>query len=573
MSKLRNSVYYQFRSIDNPGTVLQEGTRTLGTISITTGIDSIPTLSLTIPLEDLPAAEGNAIAAGEYVEPRLQRYFMIVYFNIGGVQKYRFQGTIDKMNIDYANYVVQLSLSHTVARMREWAMPVNYSVKRKRVEDVVSENGAALGYSNPPVIDSEGNDNFSMQSYNRSIKFVFADDGSKDVLVTMTFGANNKLEALSELLNNTEDLHFAVDLAAEEDTVIISSFTQSDCTKAIITPHVYTAEDCEEEDLSQYVTMLTEPKFNVDYTNHFNRAIVFCGDIQDGVNHLTLEQYYVAPGSNDTPNLQPLPGFPVGKYEYELNQLPETAWDPDNGKKINNEKIYKNFEIIAYSKNGNREFYVEDSEQMARDKNIILNTVYNFNDLYPIPNLNADIDDDGEMEELVITDGDRLEIVRQAYLRAVRKLKAQRPQRIYQMNTTALPIGVSDGDRIRFEYSKSVRIPDDECNEFTEKKIVNINECLYMTKRTITFDSALNEINTVTLDAELRPKDISATEVELQEAATGLLEELPVTHANLGVRTYGDKYYREYASKGLGALNLPSILPSILAPSTGMGPS
>lgn len=288
MNKLRNTVYYEFRTIDEPGVVKKTGTRLLGKTTINTGIDSVPTLAMTIPLEDLPTDELATIGSGQYTEPRLQRYIIIVYFNIGGVQKYRFQGTVDKMNIDYASYSVSLTLSHTVARMREWAMPVNYSVKNKRVEDIVNESGAALGYSNPPIKDDQGRDNFSMQSYDRTIDFQFADDGSRDVRVTMTFGANNKLEALAELLNNTEDLHFAVDLSKERDTVIISSFSE-ECTSTVISPYTYEEEECENDDLSEFVTMLTEPKFNVDYTNHFNRAIVFCGDIQDGVDHLTLE--------------------------------------------------------------------------------------------------------------------------------------------------------------------------------------------------------------------------------------------------------------------------------------------
>ncbi len=38
-----------------------------------------------------------------------------------------------------------------------------------------------------------------------------------------------------------------------------------------------------------------------------------------------------------------------------------------------------------------------------------------------------------------------------------------------------------------------------------------------MTRRVITFDSELNEINTITLDRELRSRDISAVEIELRE--------------------------------------------------------
>lgn len=42
-----------------------------------------------------------------------------------------------------------------------------------------------------------------------------------------------------------------------------------------------------------------------------------------------------------------------------------------------------------------------------------------------------------------------------------------------------------------------------------------------MTKRTITFDDDLNEINTITLDRELRSRDVSAVELGLRALAAG----------------------------------------------------
>lgn len=546
-SGLRQTVFYEFRSIDDPNVIVSTGTRLLGTTTINTGIDTIPTMTMTIPLEDLPTDELERLEQGVYIEPRLQRYNVVVYFQTEGSLKYRFNGTIDKLTIDYANYSVSMDLSHRVARMREWAMPINFSVKNVSVLDIVGPRYAALGYPNPPSNNADGSPNFSMQTYDQVVYFdgLFTTESSdvastQDLMtkVTMTFGANNKLSALSELINNTEGLHFFVDLNAPNDRVIFISERSTYCANVIVSPYRYEKEECEETDDNFFVTMLTEPKFNVDYTNHFNRAIVFCGDIQDGVNHLTLEEL------NGT---APIEGFPVGMYEYELNTQPDTEWD-ENGKKINNEKIYKNFEILAYSKNGNREFYVEDTEQLKRDSNIVLNTTYNFNDLYPIPNLKQDIDEDGEMEELVITDGDRSQIISQAYQRAVRKLKAQRPQRAYQMNTSALPSWIWDGAKIHLLYSKTVNVPDEEeCGDFKKRKIVNIDECLYLTKRTITFDSALNEVNTITLDSELRTKDVSATEIELREAAIEQgIGTTGVPHANLGSSTTKDTQYRTY---------------------------
>lgn len=556
MSKLRNTIYYEFRTVDQPDAVVKTGLRTIGPISITTGVDSVPTMALTIPLEDLPDSELEKIENGTVVEPRLQRYNITVYIQSEGRLKYRFNGTIDSVKVDYANYSVALTLSHKIARMREWPMPANYCVKSKPISEIVSNMGAALGYSAPPVGNGQ---NFTMQSYNQEVWFKFANQETANVSVTMAFGSSNKLAALSELLKNTESLHFAVDLSATQDTILISAFDRESCSdNTLISPFPFEADECTESPY-HYVTMLTEPVFDVNYTDHFNRAIVFCGDVQDGVNHLTL-------GALD--GQAPTPGFPVGHYEYELNQNPETQWD-ENGKKINNEKVYGAYGIIAYNQNGNREYYVEDSWQLEQDEGIVYNTVFNFNDLYPIPNLKEDIDDDGELEELVITDGDRSEIMRQVYMRAIRKLKSQRPQHTYQFNCTALPYGTSDGQRIRLFYAKSVnRMLDDEDGcQIGKVKIVNVDECLYMTKRTITFDESMNEITTITLDRELRVRDISATEVELREKAAEPGGAEQVYHPDLGVLTYGDNYWREYGSTGARW-----SLPAPKVPNTGVPP-
>ena len=59
-----------------------------------------------------------------------------------------------------------------------------------------------------------------------------------------------------------------------------------------------------------------------------------------------------------------------------------------------------------------------------------------------------------------------------------------------------------------------------ECLDYNKEqpaKVANITETLYVTKRTITFDSVLNEFTTMTLDEELRPRAINAVEIELHQ--------------------------------------------------------
>ncbi len=506
MSK-RKTIYYEFWKLDGSGMLFKgTGTRTVGTNSITTGVDMIPTAELTIPLEDLPAEE---VANGK--EPNLAMYIVKIFYNTNGVNKYTFIGTVDTLNIDYAHYTVTMNLSHRVARMREWVMPSGYIVKNATLEHVVGANGADLGYSSTMGPDT--------QVYDSRVEFEYQ-DGVGETKIEMSFSSTNKLEALNEVLNNTENVHFVVDLSDNEgDKIILGEFGQD--TDVLISTTAYYEDNCTNRDTSNYLTMLTEPTYAVDYTDHYNRAVVFCGDVAEGVMHLTLKDIY------DNPELQD-PMFPVGMYDHEINLQPETEWKEQtnsdktyNTTKINNEKVYKEYDIVAYANNDNREYYVTDKQQLEEDK-VIKHTVYNFSDLYPIPALERSEEDPetGEIEtiELAITDDDRKEITKRAYWRAIRMLKAQRPDHAYQFNSTPLPKGFQDGQKVNFYFAKRVNVQDADCDDEPKPKtIALIQRSMYMTRRVITFDSELNEINTITLDRELRSRDISAVEIELRE--------------------------------------------------------
>lgn len=483
MSK-RNTIYYEFWK---QGSYVATGMRTLGKTDITTGIDIVPTMSLTIPLQDLP-------------EENLATYDIRVYFQVGGVTKYKFIGVVDDMAIDYANYAVTLNLSHRIVRMREWLMPVNYTVKNTNISHALGPNGAAIGYQDTIT---------QHQPYDMTVELVFQNDPT----IEMTFSSENKLAALTEAIQNTEKLHWRVDLSDNEgDRIIIGEFGQkADC---IISPNPTFTDDCDEAPY-RYVTMLTEPVFNVDYTDHYNRAVVFCGDLGEGVLHLTLKEIY------ERPDLW-VSGFPIGRYDREIDLQPVPEYD-ENHKKINNEKIYENNAIIAYANNVNREYYVTDTEQLNADGGIVKHTTFNFSNLYPIPKL-QDTDSNGNKIEYAITDADRVEMGKRAYLKAIRELKAQRPQHTYQFNTTAIPTlfpdgsdNVVDGSKVRFAFVKKITEDKEDCNDPQKRTLVNINEDLYVTRRVIIFDEVMNEYGTITLDKELRPRAINAVEIQLKE--------------------------------------------------------
>lgn len=487
----RTGFYYEFYK---NGNYVSTGFETLGTNTLTTGIDTIPSMELEIPLHRLP-------------EENMALYDMVIYIQKDGATKYVFHGVIDKMVKDFANYSVKLSLSHYVSRMRDWIMPAGYTVKASDVSWVIGEQGAALGSPNtlgdPTAYAAV------------PVKFVVQDDAQ----VSLSFSSANKLEALSEVLKYTEDLHFRVELNSQ-DTITIGKFGVE--TAVMISPNPVPEDDCESAFVAaaddNFVTMLTEPTFNVEYTGHFNRAVVFCGDVAHDVAHLTLQPLY------DMDEYRNHPAFPVGMYDMNIEQQPETAWEQkensDTWTKINNEKIYNNLEPIVYTNNDNREFFVTDTKQLFEDGGVVRCATYQFSDMHPIPKL-EDTDDEGNKIVYTVTDEDRLEMCKLAWRRAKRILMSQRPEHIYQFNCTAIPNWVRDGDKVHFVYVKKILVAqgDEDCENYEEVKVADIDTNIYMTKRTITFDSHMNETVTVSLDNELRYRDFSEDEWELTHLA------------------------------------------------------
>ena len=172
---------------------------------------------------------------------------------------------------------------------------------------------------------------------------------------------------------------------------------------------------------------------------------------------------------------------------------------------INNEKTYNDYDIIAYSQNINREYYITDSEQLEKDGGIISQTVQQFSDLYPIPSTDE-----------IIRDSDRIEIEKRAYARGIRFLKEQRPEETYQFVATALHPALNVGDKVRFLFDK-YETTTDECGNTVKNNLVHIDDNFYITEIKYEFDEALNETVTVTLDKQLRTHDFEAPELELEK--------------------------------------------------------
>ena len=75
------------------------------------------------------------------------------------------------------------------------------------------------------------------------------------------------------------------------------------------------------------------------------------------------------------------------------------------------------------------------------------------------------------------------------------------------------------GDKIRFIYTKTLTEVD-ECGNKKETDILTVDDYFYITGLTMTFDEALNEVDTVTIDKELRTNDFDVPELELPDKET-----------------------------------------------------
>ena len=284
MATIQNveTAWYDF--IDaNGGGVIHRGNKILEKLSIDYDIDTVPTMTLRIPLAEMPK------------DRRVWNTMQIKVF-LG--QKYVFWGIIDSFEIDYANYAVSLALSHIVAEHRTQFMPVNLIVK------------------NMPLKNLYNHMDFAMDGW----MYEFSDKAAAS-RIEYTFSAENKLEAISECVEQTEDIHWRVKLT-EEKVLQFGEFGQ--IKPVTLSPARSFPDECSNtQDETYYPTMLTEPVFKMDFTSHVNRIVVLCGDIDKDVEHLTLRHVYEHPEWWTA-------GFPIGMYEKNINQQDEPQYDENS---------------------------------------------------------------------------------------------------------------------------------------------------------------------------------------------------------------------------------------------------
>ena len=283
-------------------------------------------------------------------------------------------------------------------------------------------------------------------------------DGSENEMIDYVYSRQNKLEALTQTMELTDDLWWRVGLWNEK-RIEIGRFGD-------IKPYTISKKPSGETN----IRIIGEPTIDYDFENVVNVATVYSDKSDGGMSSLTLREVY------DDPDLQ-LEGFPVVILHAN----------------VNNERDYTQY-ITQYPKlapNNEIEYAVIDEESIALESGTVIEGTYSFNDLSPF-----------EIDSETITDEKRIEAAETVYHAVIKKLRQARRSYDIRIVTEPIPCDLEVGDRVRFLYDNNLWDMK-ECSSYW-KKILSYDDWFYVTAITYNYDEYGNLTNELTLTKWLK---------------------------------------------------------------------
>ena len=394
----------------------------------------------------------------------------------------------DKTNnetISAVPFKVQLSRHMTVAQAKKRADAKAWVYRKKKQSVAVTSvttnfNGNAVGtYTltattaqgtsitiNLEVVDGEGYDVLDDPAVVDKLEDIYHDtnfaypgweiefrDGSQNRMIDYVYSKQNKLDALTETMELTDDLWWRVGLWNEK-RLQIGKFGDKK-------PYTLSTKPSGKTNIK----IISEPTIDYDFENVINVATVYSDKSDGGMSSLTLREVY------KDPSLQK-DGFPVVILHSNAN----------------NERDYSMY-ITQYPKlapNGEVEYAIIDEESIALEQGTVIEGCYAFNDLSPF-----------EIDTKIISDEKRVEAAKTVYNAVVKKLIQAR--RSYDVHVVTEPIScdLEVGDRIRFIYDNKIWNLE-ACSSYW-KKILSYNSWFYITAITYNYDEYGNLTNELTL--------------------------------------------------------------------------
>lgn len=283
-------------------------------------------------------------------------------------------------------------------------------------------------------------------------------DGAGTKMIDYVYSRQNKLEALTQTMEITDNLWWRVGLWNEKK-VQIGKFGEKKPYTISVKPRGKTN-----------IRLIKEPVVEYDFENVINVATVYSDKTDGGMGSLTLREVY-----ND-PSLQ-RDKFPVVILHAN----------------VNNERDYTQYisQYPSLAPNNEIEYAVIDEESIALEGGTIIEGTYSFNDFSPF-----------ELDGKTITDAKRKEAAKTVYNAIIRRLVQARRGYNVSCVTEPIPCDLEVGDRVRLLYDNSIfRL--EACSNYW-KKILKIADWFYVTKIGYNYDQYGNLTNSLTLTKWLR---------------------------------------------------------------------
>lgn len=283
-------------------------------------------------------------------------------------------------------------------------------------------------------------------------------NGAENRYIDYVYSKQNKLDALTETVELTEDLWWRVGFWNEK-TVQIGTFGDEK-------PYIISKKPSGKTN----IRMIQEPSIEPDLENVINVATVYSDKSDGGMSSLTLREVYMDKTLQN-------PKFPVVILHSN----------------VNNERNYQMY-IDQYPKlapNNEVEFAILDTEGIALESGVLIEGSYSFNDLSPF-----------EIEGNTIEDEKRIKAGKTVYSAVIKRLIQSRRSFDFKITTEHLPSDLLAGDKVRLVYDNSVW-EQKKCSNYW-KKILKENSDFYITHVTYHIDEYGNEWNELTLTKWLK---------------------------------------------------------------------
>lgn len=319
---------------------------------------------------------------------------------------------------------------------------------------ITVEDGTNYGTLEPSVVDKlediYSDMNFAYPGW--QIEF---QDGSETQMIDYVYSKQNKLEALTQTMELTSDLHWRVGWLNYKK-VEIGKFGE-------IKPYIISKKPSGETN----IRIISEPVIDYDFETVINVATVYSDKSDSGMASLTLREVY-----NDT--------------SMQDEKFPVVILRGD----ANNERDYTQYlapnQPPKIAPNNELEFAILDTESIALESGRLIEGSFAFNDLNPF-----------EIDSEKITDEKRIKASQTVYEAAIRKLIQNRRALNVEIQVEEVPPDLLPGDKVRFIYDNNLWNIEG-CSSYW-KKILKEDDYFYVIKIGYEQDENEVETNTITL--------------------------------------------------------------------------